>query len=68
MSIEISRSKFNALVLNAIEEGTDILGEVPIKQAFFIISRSALRLNEKGSRTTFRLSTEHSSICLTKAQ
>jgi len=48
MSIEISRSKFNALVLNAIEEGTDILGGVPIKQAFFYHIEKRLKTEREG--------------------
>ena len=48
MSIEISRPKFNALVLNAIEEGTDILGGVPIKQAFFYHIEKRLKTEREG--------------------
>jgi len=35
MSNAINRSKFNALVLNAIDEGAGILCEAPVQQAFF---------------------------------
>ena len=35
MSNAITRSRFNALVLKAIDEGAGILGDAPVKHAFY---------------------------------
>jgi len=48
MSNAISRSKFNALVLNAIDEGAGILGEAPVKQAFFYHVEKRLKIKREG--------------------
>ncbi len=48
MSEEINRSKFNALILNAIDEAAGILGEAPVKQAFFYHVQKRLKAKREG--------------------
>jgi len=48
MSNPISRSRFNALVLKAIDEGAGILGDTPVKHAFYYHVEKRLKTTREG--------------------
>jgi hypothetical protein len=48
MSNAISRSRFNALVLKAIDEGAGVLGDAPVKHAFYYHVEKRLKTTREG--------------------